>query len=155
MATAAAQPPSPMLYIGRIAPTVDNEFMLSLLQLCGNIKSWKRPQDVSTGTPKSFGFYEFESAEGVLRAMRLLSKLNVDGQQLLVNVNEAVKQYLEQYVQRKTENSNKKETQTAGDEIDDKGANFGIVTDEDREADRDALEKITKMIEERLKTRVV
>lgn len=32
-------------------------------------------------------------------------------------------------------------------------ANFGIVTDEDREADREALEKLTSMIEERLKTR--
>lgn len=30
---------------------------------------------------------------------------------------------------------------------------FGIVTDEDREADRDALEKLTNMIEERLKTK--
>lgn len=31
-------------------------------------------------------------------------------------------------------------------------ANFGIVTDEDKEADREALEKLTSMIEERLKT---
>jgi RNA-binding protein 25 len=30
--------------------------------------------------------------------------------------------------------------------------NFGIVTDEDREADRVALEKLTSLIEERLKT---
>lgn len=29
---------------------------------------------------------------------------------------------------------------------------FGIVTDEDREADREALEKLKSMIEERLKT---
>lgn len=92
---------------------------------------------------------------------------------------------LERYVQRKTENSIKKEAQTAGDEKDDEGTkpsdatdaakpdvdpsnkedndsgnkeshdvkNFGIVTDEDREADRDALEKIANMIEERLMTR--
>ncbi|XP_057448462.1 RNA-binding motif protein 25 isoform X2 [Lotus japonicus] len=169
----------------RIAPTVENEFVLSLIQLCGNIKSWKRTQYLSSGTPKSFGFYEFESAEGVLRAMRLLSKLNIDGQELVVNVDEAMKQYLERYVQRKTENSIKKEAQTAGDEKDDEGTkpsdatdaakpdvdpsnkedndsgnkeshdvkNFGIVTDEDREADRDALVKIANMIEERLMTR--
>ncbi len=31
--------------------------------------------------------------------------------------------------------------------------NFGIVTDEDKEADREAVEKLTSMIEERLKTR--
>lgn len=32
-------------------------------------------------------------------------------------------------------------------------ANFGIVTDEDREADREAMEKLTSLIEERLKTK--
>ncbi|XP_061359540.1 RNA-binding motif protein 25-like isoform X2 [Gastrolobium bilobum] len=180
-----AEMPQTTVYVGRIAPTVENEFMLSLLQLCGAIKSWKRPQDLSSGTPKGFGFYEFESAEGVLRALRLLTKLNIDGQELMVNVNQAMKEYLERYVQRKTENSKKTEIQAARVEKDDEAeqppdakenakpdvehsnkedndsgnkdshdvANFGIVTDEDRETDREALEKITKMIEERLKTR--
>ena len=55
-------------------------------QLCGPIKSWKRAQDPTTGTPKGFGFCEFESADGVLRAMRLLDKREVDGQQLVVRL---------------------------------------------------------------------
>lgn len=54
------------------------------LKLCGPVKSWKRAQDPSDGTPKGFGFCEFESAEGVLRSLRLLSKLNFDGQELVV-----------------------------------------------------------------------
>lgn len=54
------------------------------LKLCGPVKSWKRAQDPSNGTLKGFGFCEFESAEGVLRALRLLSKLNIDGQELVV-----------------------------------------------------------------------
>ncbi|CAJ2647574.1 unnamed protein product [Trifolium pratense] len=174
------------VYIGKISPTVENEFMLSLLKLCGNIKSWKRPQDLSSGTPKSFGFYEFETAEGVLRALRLLTKLNIDGQELMINVDEAMRNYLERYVQKKTEDSKEKETQATEVEKDDKVAKpsdvnedakpdvehsnkeegndsankkshdvatFGIVTDEDREVDRDALDKIKMMIEERLKTR--
>ncbi|CAL5188972.1 unnamed protein product [Lathyrus oleraceus] len=173
------------VYIGKIAPTVENEFMLSLLKLCGNIKSWKRPQDLSSGTPKSFGFYEFDTAEGVLRALRLLTKLNIDGQELMINVDEAMRNYLERYVQKKTESSKEKETQAAEAEKDEVAkpsdvnedakpdpdlsnkeegnvsvkkkshdvATFGIVTDEDREADRDTLEKIKTMIEERLKTR--
>jgi RNA-binding protein 25 len=58
--------------------------LLFSFKLCGNIKSWKRPQDLSSGTPKSFGFYEFDTAEGVLRALRLLTKLNIDGQELVV-----------------------------------------------------------------------
>lgn len=48
------------------------------------MKNLKRAQDPSDGTPKGFGFCEFESAEGVLRALRLLSKLNIDGQELMV-----------------------------------------------------------------------
>ena len=54
------------------------------MKLCGPVKNWKRAQDPTTGAPKGFGFCEFDSAESVLRALRLLSKLNVDGQELVV-----------------------------------------------------------------------
>lgn len=126
-----ARPPTPAVtppdkpptavYVGKIAPTVDNEFLLSLLrvclfscilrryfylllstsnqfcwilpvlifshcQLCGPVKSWKRTQNPSSGKPVSFGFCEFESAEGILRATRLLNKLSIDGQELVVCV---------------------------------------------------------------------
>lgn len=55
-------------------------------KLCGPVKSWKRPQNPTNGTFKGFGFCEFETAEGVLRALRLLSKLNIDGQELMVRL---------------------------------------------------------------------
>ncbi|KAA8529563.1 hypothetical protein F0562_033638 [Nyssa sinensis] len=71
--------PQTTVYVGKISSTVENDFMLSLLQLCGSVKNWKRAQDPTNGTPKGFGFCEFDDAEGVLRALRLLSKLNVDG----------------------------------------------------------------------------
>ncbi|XVF84947.1 hypothetical protein PTKIN_Ptkin17bG0079900 [Pterospermum kingtungense] len=177
-----AEKPQTTVYVGKIAPTVDNDFMLSLLNLCGPVKSWKRAQDPSNGTPKGFGFCEFESAEGVLRALRLLSKFNIDGQELVLNVNQATRDYLERYVAKKTENAKKpneaeaagagKEGENAvGDEKNESSspvedsknnsdtgnkenfdiANSGIVTDEDREADQDASEKLLSMIEERLK----
>ncbi|XP_039035042.1 RNA-binding protein 25-like isoform X2 [Hibiscus syriacus] len=172
--------PQTTVYIGKISPSVDNDFMLSLLHLCGPVKSWKRP---SNGAPKSFGFCEFESAEGVLRALRLLSKLNIEGQELMVNVNQATKDYLEKYVEKKTENAKKpneapaagsdkegentvsnEKTESSTEVVEDSKssdnkeknivdiANSGIVTNEDREADRDASEKLVGMIEERLKT---
>lgn len=53
------------------------------MKLCGPVKNWKRVQDTD-GTPRAFGLCEFESVEGVLRALRLLTKFNVDGQELLV-----------------------------------------------------------------------
>ncbi|OVA18547.1 RNA recognition motif domain [Macleaya cordata] len=183
---APTEKPQTTVYVGKIASTVENDFMLSLLRLCGPVKSWKRAQDPSDGTPRGFGFCEFESAEGVLRALRLLSKFNVDGQELVLNVNQATREYLERYVEKKTEREKLKETETEGTEKEEESApgvekkepskptledskkdangsvdtenqdtaqNFGIVTDEDREADRDALEKLTNMIEERLKSK--
>ncbi|OMO52786.1 hypothetical protein COLO4_36971 [Corchorus olitorius] len=179
-----AEKPQTTVYIGKIAPTVDNDFMLSILRLCGPVKSWKRAQDPTNGTPKGFGFFEFESAEGVLRALRLLNKFNIDGQELVLNVNQATRDYLERYVKMKVENAKKlSEAQAAGAEKEGENAvgdektesstpsiedpkkdsdtgnkenidiaNSGIVTDEDREADREASEKLSSMIEERLKT---
>ena len=59
--------------------------MFLFLKLCGPVKSWKRAQDPTDGSPKGFGFCEFEAAEGILRALRLLTKLNIDGQELVVS----------------------------------------------------------------------
>ncbi|XP_017222817.1 RNA-binding motif protein 25 isoform X1 [Daucus carota subsp. sativus] len=178
--------PQTTVYVGKIASTVDNDFILSVLQLCGPVKSWKRPQDPTSGTLKGYGFCEFDSAEGILRAIRLLSKLNIDGQELMLNFNSATKEYLERYVQKKRENAKssekvgaeggqvteKEERNGTGsekgvppestqeeskddnitDQKDQDVTKFGLVTDEDKEADRGALEKLNGMIEERLKT---
>ncbi|KAL0336155.1 UNVERIFIED_CONTAM: RNA-binding protein 25 [Sesamum radiatum] len=189
--TVTSAEPQTTVYVGKISSSVENDFMLSLLQLCGPVKSWKRPQD-PTGTLKGFGFCEFESAEGVLRALRLLNKLSVDGQELMLNVNQTTREYLERYVEKKSESSKKtKESETESAEKEEASAsvadanettkspgeplkpasdeqkkddnemnkespdaaNFGLVTDEDRKADSEALEKLTGMIEERLKNK--
>ncbi|KAL7091656.1 hypothetical protein ACP275_12G118800 [Erythranthe tilingii] len=186
-----AEKPQTTVYVGKISSTVENDFMLPLLQLCGPVKNWKRPQD-PTGTLKGFGFCEFENAEGVLRALRLLNKLSVDGQELMLNVNQATREYLERYVEKKSESLKSiKESETEGAEkeivsasdaeTDDifksseespkpssdeqkrdenemnkekpDAASFGLVTDEDRKADREALDKLAGMIEERLKSK--
>ncbi|KAG9140484.1 hypothetical protein Leryth_016208 [Lithospermum erythrorhizon] len=177
---APVEKPQTIVYVGKIASRVDNDFMLSLLQLCGPVKSWKRYQDPSTGTLKSFGFCEFESAEGVLRALRLLSKLNIDGQELLLKVDEATREHLKRYVKKKVESS-KSSKETEGKEAEKEessevvadgnesktseetkldscetqenheSASFGLVTDEDRTTDHEVLEKITGMLEERMK----
>lgn len=178
--------PQTTVYVGKISPTVDNEFLLSLLELCGPIKSWKRAQDPTNGTPKGFGFCEFESAEGVLRALRLLNKFSLEGQELVLNVNQATREYLERFVEKKSEREKQikeaelqdadKEEETApgvekkqpprppvigvlkkdsNDSVDqgnqDGGKKFGIVNDADREADEEALNKLTSMLEERAK----
>ncbi|KAJ6814270.1 RNA-binding protein 25 isoform X1 [Iris pallida] len=180
---APTEKPQTTVYVGKIAPSVDNDFLLSLLRLCGPVKSWKRAQDPTDGTPKGFGFCEFEAAEGILRALRLLTKLSIDGQELVLNINQATREYLERYVEKKTEREKLKETETkaadkdsesgpienqeppkadveeakkeedSGDKEKHDNQKFGIVTDEDRDVDRNALEKLTSMIEERIKNR--
>ncbi|KAL1192063.1 RNA-binding motif protein 25 [Cardamine amara subsp. amara] len=179
-----AEKPQTTIYIGKIA-TVENDFMMSILEFCGHVKSCLRAEDPTTKKPKGFGFYEFESAEGILRAIRLLTKLTIDGQELLVNVNQATKEYLLKYVEKKMEDAKKakesqavgtEENQAKGPESGEKGAsgrptleemgkdgepkskenidiaNSAVLTDEEREADKEAMEKIESAIEERLKT---
>ncbi|KAI3497703.1 hypothetical protein L1887_33194 [Cichorium endivia] len=168
-----AEKPMTTVYVGKIASSVDNEFMLSLFQLCGPVKSWKRVPDPTTGALKGFGFCEFGNVEGVLRALRLLSKLSIDGQELMLNFDNATKEYLKSYVEKKKENLKNKEegaekkeaTKPSVEESkkeDDKNevkkepedySTFGLVSNEDKEADKEASEKITGMIEERIKNK--
>eukprot|EP00850_Spirogloea_muscicola_P006181 SM000029S10476 [mRNA] locus=s29:291685:299239:- [translate_table: standard] len=89
------------LYVGKIASTVDNDSVKKVLELCGSVKSWKRAQDPTTGVMKGFGFCEYESAEGILRAMRLLNKYPLDGQELMLKVNQATQEYLEAYAAKR------------------------------------------------------
>lgn len=81
---APPEKPHTTVYVGKISSTVEDDFLRATLELCGGIKSWKRAQDPTTGSPKGFGFCEFESAEGVLRALRLLNKYSLDGQELVI-----------------------------------------------------------------------
>ncbi|XP_078443020.1 splicing factor PWI domain-containing protein / RNA recognition motif (RRM)-containing protein [Wolffia australiana] len=172
---APAEKPQTTVYVGKIASTVENDFLESVLRLCGPVKSWKRAENPSDGSFRGFGFCEFESAEGVLRALRLLNKLNMDGQELVLNVNQATREYLERYVEKKKEREKLKESESGEDgtgtdkseaprpgvveseeesddkEKDERTQKFGIVSEEDRDADREALEKLEDMMEQRLK----
>lgn len=106
------------------------------------------------------------------------------GKYVQLNVNQATREYLERYVEKKIEHSKKpqeseiegsekeqesvpsveqngssmpsaEDSKKDGNELANKenqdSATFGIVTDEDREADREALEKLMSMMEERMK----
>ncbi|KAK1630589.1 hypothetical protein QYE76_004904 [Lolium multiflorum] len=101
------------IYVGKIAATVENDFVLSLLQVCGVVKSWEPVINPIDGSRTGFGFCEFESAEGSLRAMRLLNKLSVDGQELVLNVNQATRDYFQKYGESTPEEKAKEaETET-------------------------------------------
>ncbi|KAM0909536.1 hypothetical protein ACQ4PT_014766 [Festuca glaucescens] len=127
------------IYVGKIAATVDNDFVLSLLQVCGVVKSWEPVTNPIDGTRTGFGFCEFESAEGSLRAMRLLNKLSVDGQELVLNVNQATRDYFQKYGESTPEEKAKEaETETR-----------------DGVTDKDVMERIHSLIEERMKSKLL
>eukprot|EP01114_Cavostelium_apophysatum_P011221 TRINITY_DN2542_c0_g1_i7.p1 TRINITY_DN2542_c0_g1~~TRINITY_DN2542_c0_g1_i7.p1 ORF type:complete len:517 (+),score=224.15 TRINITY_DN2542_c0_g1_i7:470-2020(+) len=65
--------------------------------MCGRVAQWKRPPDPVSGKFKGFGFCDYQNAEGVLRAIRVLDKLKIDGSELLVKVDEKTQRYLSEY----------------------------------------------------------
>jgi len=55
-------------------------------QKCGTVTSWKRVEDVETKKPKGFGFCEYDKAEHVRRALRLLNSYKLGPSELLLKV---------------------------------------------------------------------
>lgn len=104
-----------------------------------------------------------------------------------LNINQATREYLDRYIEKKTESEKlkgpeleiateenksaaavenkeppnpkpieetKEDLDTSRDkETQESTQKFGIITDEDHDADREILEKVTSMIEERIKTK--
>ena len=95
--SAGSPPKHTTLYVGKIASTVDDDTIKTLMETCGPVKSWKRLQDAETKQPKGFGFCEYEEADGVLAAMRLLNNLKLDGQELLLKMNTPTQKYVEDF----------------------------------------------------------
>ncbi|ORZ26726.1 hypothetical protein BCR41DRAFT_419701 [Lobosporangium transversale] len=104
------------LFIGSIAPGINNVAMEKLLKTTGSLVKWKRVQDPTTHQWKAFGFAEYADADSLLRTLRVLGQ---DGQQpkgekpvgleltamdgsgvvkaLLVKADEKTRQFLDQY----------------------------------------------------------
>merc|ERR1712224_849775 len=86
------------LYVGKIPPTVENDFLISLFQTCGNVNSWRTMVDPNTGKHKGFGFVDFASPDSVLLALRFLNGLKVDSSYLMLKVNKATQVFLDAHL---------------------------------------------------------
>ncbi|KAI9494060.1 hypothetical protein BDB00DRAFT_762607 [Zychaea mexicana] len=98
------------LFVGGIAPGINDDWIELLLKAGGNLKSWKRMKDPQ-GNMKGFGFAEYEDAESVLRVLRVLGGENDthDGlvlkarddssveKKLLVKADDNVREFLQQH----------------------------------------------------------
>jgi RNA-binding protein 25 len=144
---------STIVYVGKIAPTLNDDVVSSLLNACGTVKSWKRQEDPSTKEKKGFGFCEYEDADGCLCAIRLLNGLKVDAHELLLKANTTTKAYIEEYEANKLrERQQSKEErlqraklkQEEGEVLEEEGQ------EEDEEArDNKVLERIMAIVSER------
>ncbi|XP_053993545.1 RNA-binding protein 25-like isoform X2 [Hylaeus volcanicus] len=87
----------PTVYIGHLTPDTDDVIIRQLLQECGRVLRWSRTTDPGTKKLSSFGFCEFESPLGVTRAVRCLNGLILNGQPLVANCEDKVKEGMEKW----------------------------------------------------------
>ena len=80
----APPPKSLKAWVGKIAPSVPEDFMRALLEACGPVADWKPVKDADTGRLRGFGFCTWKAPEAVAVALKVLNNLNVDGQELAV-----------------------------------------------------------------------
>ncbi|KAH3764640.1 RNA-binding protein 25 [Pelomyxa schiedti] len=88
------------VYVGKIAQNLEDDFMRTLLEHCGAVRTWRRVVDPLSGQMKCFGFCEFGHASGAVIALKLLNGLEVSGSNLLLKADEKNRALLEEYVAR-------------------------------------------------------
>lgn len=140
---------STTLYVGKIASTVSDETIQTLLAACGPVKSWKPMQDPETNKSKGFGFCEYETAEGVLRALRLLHNLSLDGQELLLKCNTATQRYIDDYqVNQQRQAEGKKQEAKQADKDEEVKAEAEVEETQDQQDDA-ILAKVMALVSDR------
>merc|ERR1719421_1479852 len=85
---AAKTPPLTTVYIGRLPPGLEDDFVRSLLEQCGRVLKWNRASDPNSGKLTTFGFCEFETLEGVWHARECLHEQELLTKKLLVKCEE-------------------------------------------------------------------
>ncbi|KLO06972.1 hypothetical protein SCHPADRAFT_909891 [Schizopora paradoxa] len=91
------------LFVGSISAGITDTFLNQLLEACGQVRSFKR-LITPAGKPQGFGFAEFETPDGALRAIALLNGVELtpleDGapmKKLLIKADEKAKLALDAY----------------------------------------------------------
>lgn len=88
----AAPAPEPkkqrlFLLLTRLAPDLQSEHVLQILEQCGEVQGFRRARD-PTGKPLSFGFALFADPEAAWKASTCISKLVLNGQEIKVLLEE-------------------------------------------------------------------
>lgn len=65
------------VFVSKIPPGLSDQFMFKLLETCGAVSNWKRGTD-QNGKVRGFGYCEYGSVEGMLKALRMLNHLKLE-----------------------------------------------------------------------------
>jgi len=65
------------------------------------VLNWRRVTDPVTSKPKSFGFCDFDNADGALKALRALNGLKIDGGEIMAKVDEKEQKLLDEHTAKK------------------------------------------------------
>merc|ERR1719482_956355 len=114
-------PPLTTVYIGRLPPGLDDDFVRSLLEQCGRVIKWNRASDPNSGKLTTFGFCEFESLEGVWHAGECLHDKELLGKNILVKCEEKSAAQVEEWKAQRKQEIKKEMAQRAMKGKDDDG----------------------------------
>lgn len=108
---------STKVYIGKIPNGLSDYFMEQLFLECGQINSWRRILD-SSGKPLNFGFVEFTYVEGMLRCLRLMNNLQIQGSKLVCRVDTQTEFFIKEWSDLKRADWERKRWDTIMDKAD-------------------------------------
>ncbi len=84
------------MFVGKIPKGVSDQFIERVLKCCGSIQSFTRGRDAND-EPKSFGFVEFETVEGVFAALRILHNYPMFETRLTITVDSKAQSFLDSW----------------------------------------------------------
>uniref|UniRef100_A0A0R3RR52 RRM domain-containing protein n=1 Tax=Elaeophora elaphi TaxID=1147741 RepID=A0A0R3RR52_9BILA len=141
------KPPVTTVFVGNINEKCGNELIRAILTVdmlhkncleCGAVATWKRIQG-SNGKFQAFGFCEFESPFGTMRALRILHDYPLAEKKLVVKIDDKTRTMVKDYVARKRAEKNLPPETLSSDEM---------PADEDNVADDEEIrQKIQTLIE--------
>jgi len=105
-------PVETILWIGKIASSVEEPVIKSLLEACGAVKEWKPVRDLDTGRLKGFGFVTYAEPLGVATALHLLNGLEIDGQALALKCKSDTQKYIDWWKENRKELEQQQEEET-------------------------------------------
>ncbi|XP_054707070.1 U11/U12 small nuclear ribonucleoprotein 35 kDa protein-like [Uloborus diversus] len=78
--------PKATVFVGRLNHHTDEDTIKKIFSRCGDIRRLRLIRDVVTGFSKGYAFVEFYDKYDAIRAERELNKIQIDGKEILVDI---------------------------------------------------------------------